>query len=81
MTNEKVYQRAFDEVKLRGLSPHTVEEYLGKLTVFLRFFENRPIEIMGGKEIREFLLYLLDSGKSSGKIDEPSPCLSSSLTS
>lgn len=69
MTNEEVYQCAFDEVTLRGLSPHTVEEYLGKLTVFLRFFENRPIEMMGEKEIREFLLYQLDSGKSSGTVN------------
>lgn len=36
MTNDEVYQRAYDEVRLRGLSPHTVEEYLEKLTLFLR---------------------------------------------
>ena len=69
MTNEEVYQRAYDEVKLRGFSPHTVEEYLGKLTIFLRFFDNRPIETMGEAEIREFLLYQLDSGKSSGTVN------------
>lgn len=69
MTNEEVYQRAYDEVKLRGLSPHTVEEYLGKLTIFLRFFDNRPIDTMGEDEIRQFLLYLLDSGKSSGTVN------------
>lgn len=69
MTNEEVYQRAYDEVKLRGLSPHTVEEYLGKLTIFLRFFDNRPIDTMGEEEIRQFLLYQLDSGKSSGTVN------------
>lgn len=69
MTNEEVYQRAYDEVKLRGLSPHTVEEYLGKLTLFLRFFNDRPIDSMGETEIREFLLYQLDSGKSSGTVN------------
>lgn len=69
MTNEEVYQRAYDEVKLRGFSPHTVEEYLGKLTVFLRFYDNRPIDTMGEKEIRKFLLYLLNSGKSSGTVN------------
>ena len=69
MTNEEVYQRAYDEVKLRGFSPHTVEEYLGKLTVFLRFFDNRPIDTMGEEEIRQFLLYQLDSGKSSGTVN------------
>ncbi|MEA5084765.1 MAG: site-specific integrase [Lachnospiraceae bacterium] len=69
MTNEEVYVRAYEEIKLRGLSPHTVEEYLGKLTLFLRYFDNRPIETMGENEIREFLLYQLDSGKSSGTVN------------
>lgn len=69
MTNEEVYQRAYDEIKLRGLSPHTVEEYLGKLTAFLRFFDNCPIDTMGEAEIRQFLLYQLDSGKSSGTVN------------
>ena len=69
MTNEEVYHRAYDEIKLRGLSPHTAEEYLGKLTVFLRYFDNRPIDTMGEEEIRQFLLYQLDSGKSSGTVN------------
>lgn len=69
MTNEEVYQRAYDEIKLRGLSPNTVEGYLGELTVFLRFFDNRPINSMGEEEIREFLLHLLDSEKSSSTVN------------
>lgn len=69
MTNEEVFQRAYDEIKLRGLSPHTVEEYLGKLTAFLRYFDNRPIDTMGEAEIRQFLLYQLDSGKTSGTVN------------
>ncbi len=69
MTNEEVYQRAYDEVKLRGLSPHTVEEYLGKLTMFLRYFDDRPIETMGEIEIRTFLLYQLDCGKTAGTVN------------
>jgi integrase/recombinase XerD len=69
MTNEEVYRSAFDEVTLRGLSPHTVEEYLGKLTVFLKYFEGRPIADMGETEIRKFLLYQLASGKTSGTVN------------
>lgn len=46
MTNEEVYQCAYDEIKSRGLSPNTAEGYLGELTVFLRYFDNRPIETM-----------------------------------
>lgn len=66
MTNEEVYRCAYDEVKLHGRSPHTVEEYLGKLTIFLKYFEDRPIADIGEAEIREFLLYQLDSSKTSG---------------
>ncbi len=69
MTNEKVYLRAYDEIKLQGFSPHTVKEYLGKLTAFLRFFDNRPIDSMGEEEIREFLLHQLDAGKSSSTVN------------
>ena len=69
MTNEEVYQRAYDEIKLRGLSSHTVEGYLGELRIFLRFFDNRAIDSMGEEEIREFLLHLLDSGKSPGTVN------------
>lgn len=69
MTNDEVYQRAYDEVRLRGLSPYTVEEYLGKLTLFLRYYDGRPIEEMDETEIRAFLLHLLDSGKSSGTVN------------
>lgn len=69
MTNEEAFSRAYDEVRLRGLSPHTVEEYLGKLTIFLRYYDDRPIEEMGETEIRAFLLHLLDSGKSSGTVN------------
>ena len=69
MTNEEVYEKAYDEVRLRGLSPHTVEEYLGKLTTFLRNNNDRPIEEMGKMEIRTFLLHLLNSGKSSETVN------------
>ena len=38
MTNEEVFSRAYDEVRLRGLSPKTVESYLGRLKLFLKYF-------------------------------------------
>ncbi len=69
MTNEEVFSRAYDEVRLRGLSPKTVESYLGRLKLFLKYFNNQPIEEMGEIEIREYLLYLLDSGKSAGTVN------------
>lgn len=69
MTNEEVFVRAYDEVRLRGLSPKTVESYLGRLKLFLKYFNDRPIEEMGEMEIREYLLYLLDSGHSAGSVN------------
>ena len=69
MTNEEVFIRAYDEVQLRGLSPKTVESYLGRLKLFLKYFNDRPIEEMGEIEIREYLLYLLNSGHSAGSVN------------
>ena len=69
MTNEEVFIRAHDEVRLRGLSPKTVESYLGRLKLFLKYYNNRPIEEMCEIEIREYLLYLLDSGHSPGSVN------------
>ncbi|MFT9077665.1 hypothetical protein [Ethanoligenens sp.] len=40
MTNKEVYRQAYDEINLRGLSPRTVEEHLGKLTLFLQSTDN-----------------------------------------
>ena len=66
MTNEDVFSRAYDEVRLRGLSPKTVESYLGQLKLFLKYFNDRPIEEMNEIQIRE---YLLDSGHSAGSVN------------
>ena len=56
-------------MRLRGLSPKTVESYLGRLKLFLKYFNDRPIEEMNEIEIREYLLYLLDSGHSAGSVN------------
>jgi site-specific recombinase XerD len=56
-------------VRLRGLSPKTVESYLGRLKLFLKYFNDQPIEEMNEIQIREYLLYLLDSGHSAGSVN------------
>ena len=61
MTNE--------EIALRGLSPKTEESYLCALHLFLRYYENQPIETMGEPEIREFLLYQISIGKTNGSVN------------
>jgi len=69
MTNEEVIQKAHEEFALRGLSHYTVEEYLGTLHIFLRYFENRPLETMSEHEIRNFLLYQIEIGKAPGCVN------------
>ena len=70
MTNAEIIQKARDEFKLRGLSLNTELEYMGKLRVFIRHHENRPLEEMSELDIRSFLLYQLDVKKlSSGSLN------------
>ena len=69
MTNEEIILKTKEEFKLRGFSHHTQAEYLGVLHRFANYYENRPIENMGEREIREYLLYLIDQEKSSGKVN------------
>ena len=69
MTNEEIILKGKEEFKLRGLSHHTQAEYLGVLRRFSNYYDNRPLETMGEKEIREFLLYLIDNEKSSGTVN------------
>lgn len=69
MTNDEVYQRVLEEIKLRGLSPHTEEGYIWALRLFLRYYENRPIETMGETEIRKFVLHQLGIGKAPGTVN------------
>lgn len=63
MTNEEIVSKIHEEFALRGLSPQTEESYLCVLHLFLRYYENRPIETMGEPEIREFLLYQISLEK------------------
>lgn len=69
MTNEEVVSRAREEFALRGLSHYTEEEYLGVLRLFLRYYENRPLETMGEAEIRKFLLHQVNLGKATGSVN------------
>ena len=62
----KLLRKAKEEFKLRGFSHHTQSEYLGVLQRFILYYENCPIDNMGEREIREYLLYLIDHEKSSG---------------
>ena len=69
MTNEEVIRKAHEEFALRGLSHYTVEEYLGALHIFLKYYENCSLETMGEQEIRKFLLYQIEVGKRPGCVN------------
>jgi len=69
LTNEEVLKRAHEEFALRDLSPYTVDEYIRAFRLFLRYCENRPVEIMGEAEIRDFLLYQISLGKTTGSVN------------
>ncbi len=69
MTNEEVIQKVKEEVRLRGLSADTEAEYLKSVRVLLSYYDNRLLCEMAESEIREFLLYLLEIGRSSGTVN------------
>ena len=69
MTNEEIILKAKEEFKLRSLSHHTQEEYLGVLQRFSKHYGDQQIETMGENEIRKYLLYLIDQEKSSGTVN------------
>lgn len=69
MTNNEVFEKLREEVMLRGMSSNTEDSYRRALNIFLRHYENREIKTMGEAEIREFLLYQLGIGKSSGTVN------------
>ena len=53
-----------DDLELKGLSPHTQENYLRQVKQFTRYYGRSPRQL-GEKEIREYLLYLIREKKSS----------------
>lgn len=69
MTNDEVIQKVKEEVQLRGLSSDTEAEYLKSIRVLLDYYDNRLLCEMAEPEIREFLLHLLEIGRSSGTVN------------
>jgi hypothetical protein len=63
MTNEEILFKLRQDIRLRGLSSATEEEYLMAVTTFIRFYDGRPIFHMAEQEIRNYLVYLLDVKK------------------
>jgi integrase/recombinase XerD len=53
-----------EEIKLSGYSPKTITVYTGQVRRFVLYFMKEPKDITG-KEIRKYLLYLIDGQKCS----------------
>ncbi|OPX95483.1 MAG: Tyrosine recombinase XerD [Syntrophorhabdus sp. PtaU1.Bin002] len=52
-------QRMKDDLQLRGLSPRTQKTYIVQVTRFARYFNKLP-DKLGEKEVKEYLLHLLN---------------------
>ena len=52
------------ELQLRGLTPKTQKIYLREVSNYVKHFKKLPEEL-GEKELREYLLYLLNKRKLS----------------
>jgi integrase/recombinase XerD len=60
----KLREQMKDDLELKGLSPHTQENYLRQVNHFTRHFGRSPRQL-GEKEIKEYLLYLIREKKLS----------------
>ena len=62
---EKTRRRLMiEDMQLRGFSPHTQAAYLMRVTLFARFCNKHP-DHLGEKEIREYLLHLVNEKHAS----------------
>lgn len=59
MTNEEVFLKLEEDVRLRGFTSATVDRYLTTAKVFLRHYEGRQIVDLNEHDIRDFLKYLM----------------------
>ena len=60
-------QRMIEEMKLRNLSPRTIEVYVSRVAHFARYFGRSP-EVLGRDEVRSYLLHLVQEKKVSWSV-------------
>lgn len=56
--HEQIIAKLQEDLVLRGLAPRTQQNYMRCARTFLAHC-NRPVEQLEGKDIRRFLLYLI----------------------
>lgn len=64
MTQEEILNKLDEDIRLRGLTEHTVQEYHLRANAFMRYCE-KPADQLGESEIRSFLKYLQEDRKLS----------------
>lgn len=62
---KQVLRRLAEDIRLRGLSPNTLESYTTHARIFLEFCGHRPIDQLNTEDIRRFLLHLIHEKKVS----------------
>jgi integrase/recombinase XerD len=63
----RLRQRMIEEMKLRNLSPRTIEVYVSRVANFARYFGRTP-EVLGRDEVRSYLLHLVQEKKVSWSV-------------
>src|ERR1017187_5508068 len=52
-------QRMIEDMKLRNLSPHTIQAYVDRVAAFAKHFGRSPRHL-GPKEVRAYLVFLVE---------------------
>ena len=65
---EEIFQKVAEEIKLRGYSPKTSKAYLNHIKRFVRDYRRKQVTELTNKEVREYLLKLIDDDKCSSLI-------------
>ena len=55
-------QRMIEDMKIRNLSPHTIEAYVERVAAFAKHFGKSP-QLLGQKEVRAYLVFLVEEKK------------------
>ena len=53
-----------EDMKLRNLSPHTLQAYVDRVTAFAKHFGKSP-KLLGPKEVRTYLVFLVEEKRVS----------------
>jgi integrase/recombinase XerD len=57
-------QRMIEDMKIRNLSPHTIQAYVDRVVAFAKHFGKSP-QLLGPKEVRTYLVFLVDEKRVS----------------